>query len=148
MVDLSKLLELMESKDKKNLDQLGGVTNLAHNLGSDVQGGLKASTVRDLAIRKEQYGVNQVDRKPPPSILKLFLEAMKDTTIIILLFAAGDFSRNISNLWFCRIQSNCALVAISIIFGLVICFVHLGVACPRRPLWDVGDLDIIEVLCI
>ncbi len=90
-MDLLRLLELMESKDKKNLDQLGGVANLAQSLGSDIQGGLKASTERDLAIRKEQYGVNQVDRKPPPTIMELFLEAMQDTTIIILLFAAGDF---------------------------------------------------------
>jgi hypothetical protein len=107
MVDLSMLLELMESKDKNKLEQLGGVANLAHSLGSDIRGGLKASTEPDLAIRKEQYGVNQVDRKPPPSILKLFLDAMQDTTIIILLFAAGEFFLWITALFFSNlVESN------------------------------------------
>lgn len=34
----------------------------------------------------------------------------------------------------------CFSTAISIIFGIVICVVHLGAACPRKPLWDVGDI--------
>jgi hypothetical protein len=90
MVDLTTLSELMESKDKMKLDQLGGVAGLAQSLGSDLQGGLKASSEQDLVIRRNQYGINLVERKKPPSILKLFLEAMQDTTIIILLIAAGE----------------------------------------------------------
>jgi hypothetical protein len=89
MVDLTILSELMESKEVMKLDQLGGVDGLAQSLGSDLQGGLKASSEQDLVIRRNQYGINLVERKPPPSILKLFLEAMHDTTIIILLIAAG-----------------------------------------------------------
>ncbi len=90
MVDLTTLSELMESKDQTKLDQFGGVAGLAQSLGSDLQGGLKASSEQDLVIRRNQYGTNVVERKPPPSILKLFLDAMKDTTIIILLIAAGE----------------------------------------------------------
>jgi hypothetical protein len=42
--------------------------------------------------------------------------------------------------------SSLCLSAISIIFGLVICFVHLGTACPRRPLWDVGEIPLKSVM--
>ncbi len=90
MIDLTTLMDLMESKDQMKLDQLGGVAGLAQSLGSDLQGGLKASSEQDLVIRRNQYGANFVERKPPPSIIKLFLEAMHDTTIIILLVAAGE----------------------------------------------------------
>jgi hypothetical protein len=89
-VDLARLLELMESKDKKNLEELGGVAGLAQGIGSDITGGLKAVSESDLEHRRKQYGENKMDRKPPPTILALFLEAMQDTTIIILLFAAGS----------------------------------------------------------
>ncbi len=84
------LAELMESKDKVKLDALGGVIGLAKSLGSDLEGGLIASSEQDLEIRRKQYGVNKVERKPSPTIFALFLDAMRDTTIIILLFAAGE----------------------------------------------------------
>jgi magnesium-transporting ATPase (P-type) len=112
-VPLEKLSELMESKDKKKVDELGGVASLAEGLGSDIHKGLPAG---DIDQRKLKYGENKMERKPPPSILELFLDAMKDTTIIILLIAA----------------------TISIIIGAITCSIHLGKTCPRKPLWDVG----------
>eukprot|EP00291_Cryptomonas_curvata_P007377 CAMPEP_0172195970 /NCGR_PEP_ID=MMETSP1050-20130122/26527_1 /TAXON_ID=233186 /ORGANISM="Cryptomonas curvata, Strain CCAP979/52" /LENGTH=714 /DNA_ID=CAMNT_0012872139 /DNA_START=41 /DNA_END=2181 /DNA_ORIENTATION=+ len=115
-VNLQKLLELMDAKDKKNLEDLGGVVGLAQNLGSDVQGGLKGTSEQDLDNRRQQYGENKMERKPPPTITELFLEAMQDTTIVILLVAA----------------------AVSITVGVIICLVHLGTSCKRKPLWDVG----------
>jgi hypothetical protein len=89
-VDLARLLELMESKDKKNLEDLGGVNGLAQGLGSDATGGLKAVSDSDLQNRRKQFGENKMDRKAPPTIMELFVEAMQDTTIIILLFASGS----------------------------------------------------------
>jgi P-type Ca2+ transporter type 2C len=115
-VPLEKLSELMESKDKKKVDELGGVASLAEGLGSDIHKGLPTATDIDIEQRKLKYGENKMERKPPPSIFELFLDAMKDTTIIILLIAA----------------------TISIIIGAITCSIHLGKTCPRKPLWDVG----------
>jgi P-type Ca2+ transporter type 2C len=88
-MDQNKLLELMESKEKKNLEELGGVGGLAKALGSDINAGLTATTEQDLHHRKEQYGVNVLERKPPPSVWDMFVEAIQDTTLVILLMAAG-----------------------------------------------------------
>ncbi len=81
----------MESKNPHDLETLGGVSGIAEKLGSDVQGGLRQATEQDLVGRRGKFGENKVDRKPPPTLLELFIEAMQDTTIIILLFAAGCF---------------------------------------------------------
>ena len=87
-MNVNKLLELMESKDKKNLEELGGVDGLAKSLGSDVNKGILATTEQDLNERKQQYGENVLQRKPPPSVLDMFLEAIQDTTLVILMIAA------------------------------------------------------------
>jgi Ca2+-transporting ATPase len=86
---LEKLLELMESKNPQDLQPLGGVDGIAKQLGSDIKGGLRQASEQELATRRQKYGENKVDRKPPPTLVELFIEAMQDTTIIILLFAAG-----------------------------------------------------------
>ncbi len=116
LLPVEKLAEIMESKDKGKIDELGGVAKLAEGLGSDIQKGLPTASDLDIEQRKLKYGANKMERKPPPSIFVLFLDAMKDTTIIILLIAA----------------------TISIIIGAVVCSIKLGKTCPRKPLWDVG----------
>ena len=88
-MDINKLLELMESKDKKNLEELGGVHGLAKALGSDIQKGLSATSEHDLNDRRKHYGENVLQRKPPPSVFDMFLEAIQDTTLVILMLAAG-----------------------------------------------------------
>ncbi len=115
-VSLEKLLEIMEAKDTRLVDELGGVQAIAQNIGSDVEKGLLSISDHDLDQRKQKYGVNKMERKAPPSIFELFMEAMKDTTIIVLLIAA----------------------VISITIGAVICSIQLGKTCPRKPLWDIG----------
>ena len=115
-VSFEKLLEIMESKEKRLVDEVGGLKVIAHNLGSDLENGLQMISEHDLDQRKEKYGANTMERKAPPSIFELFMEAMKDTTIIVLLIAA----------------------VISITIGAVICSIQLGKTCPRKPLWDIG----------
>ena len=106
-----KLRELMESKEKKCLDELGGAAGLAASLGSDLQKGILASSEHDLKTRQSQYGENILERKPPPTLLELFIEAMQDTTVVILMIAA----------------------VVSIVIGAIVCGVNLGSVCPRRP---------------
>jgi magnesium-transporting ATPase (P-type) len=125
-VSLEKLLEIMEAKDKGLVDELGGLQILAESIGSDLQNGLLKISDHDLDLRKQKYGINKMERKPPPSIFELFMDAMKDTTIIVLLIAA----------------------MISILIGAISCSIHLGKTCPRKPLWDIGYTPGNEVSCL
>jgi hypothetical protein len=97
-MNVDRLLELMESKDKIHLDELGGVDGLSKSLGSDMSKGLTATTEQDLNDRRKQYGENILQRKPPPSVLEMFKEAIQDTTLVILMMAAGAvcYDRNFS----------------------------------------------------
>ncbi len=122
-VSLEKLLEIMEAKDKILVDELGGLQVIAKSIGSDIEKGLQMISENDLDQRRQKYGANKMERKPPPSIFELFMDAMKDTTIIVLLIAA----------------------MISILIGAVSCSIHLGKTCPRKPLWNIGYTPGIEV---
>ena len=102
--------ELMTEKDKNKLDELGGVQSIARGLGSSPKRGL---TGNDSIQRKKKYGANVVSRAPPPSFIQLFMGAMEDTTVVILLVAA----------------------AISILLSVIVCEADLGRSCPRKPFW-------------
>ena len=115
-VPLEKLLEIMEAKDKRLVDKLGELQFVARCIGSDTENGLRMISDHDLNQSKEKYCGDKMERKLPPSIFELFMDAMKDTTIIVLLIAA----------------------MISILIGAISCSIHLGKTCPRKPLWDIG----------
>jgi len=110
LLSVQELDELMAEKDKNKLDQLGGVQAIARGLGSSPKRGL---TGNDSIQRKKKYGANVVERRDPPSFWDLFKEAMKDTTVVILLVAA----------------------AVSIVLSIIVCFADLGASCPRKPVW-------------
>jgi len=110
------LEELVSDKNKARIDELGGVKALARGLGSSLKQGLTGS---DDIQRKLKYGANKVERPPPPTYIGLFLEAMQDTTVIILLVAA----------------------AVSISLGVLVCVADLGASCPRKPIWG-GPVDL------
>ena len=120
MVEPHKLNSLMESKSISELEVLGGVEGLAKGLRSDIQKGIKET---EFDQRKKLYGENVLERKAPPTIVELFSEAMQDTTVVILLIAS----------------------AVSIIIGSVVCAVHMGSVCPRKQLWNVGDMPVTDV---
>jgi magnesium-transporting ATPase (P-type) len=113
-----ELINLMESKDKSNIEEAGGVTGICKQLGSDPESGIFDSSENSLIERRNKYGKNTIERKPPPGFLELFIEAMSGTIIIILMIAA----------------------IVSIIIGAIICAFHLGSVCPRKPFRDVGSL--------
>ena len=115
-MDRERLCSLMESKDKARIDQAGGAISICKELGSDPTNGIQDVSEGGLATRKQRYGTNVVERKPPHSFFFLFFEAMKDATILILLAASS----------------------IAIIIGASICGVNIGGMCRRKPLWDAG----------
>lgn len=115
-MERDKLISIMESKDKSAVDNAGGVFGIARELGSDAESGINDTSESGLSSRRSKYGVNVVERKPPPGFIALFIEAMQDTTIVILLGAS----------------------LVAIICGASICGVKIGGACRRKPLWDSG----------
>lgn len=56
-------------------------------LGTDAKGGVPASEAA-LAARKACFGTNQKDPKKPPSFFSLFIEALDDFVLKILMVAA------------------------------------------------------------
>ena len=120
MVELRQLVALMESKSLEELKTLGGVEGLAQTLRSDIRDGINDS---DHAQRKCMYGDNILERKAPPTIFEHFVEAMQDTTVVILLIAS----------------------AVSIVIGCIVCAVNVGSVCPKKPIWNAEETQTIDV---
>mmetsp|Transcript_58777 Transcript_58777/g.120242 ORF Transcript_58777/g.120242 Transcript_58777/m.120242 type:complete len:1033 (-) Transcript_58777:399-3497(-) len=126
--DNDKIRELMESKSEEFLQKNGGVEGVAKLIGSDIKDGIAASTIED---RKTKYGENKIERREPATLIQLFLDAMKDVVIMILIGAA----------------------VVSIVLGSIMCSVHLGAQCPKRLLWEHGakefpESELEEELCV
>lgn len=112
------LNDLMESADKRKIEEFGGVAAFAKGLGSSIKRGLSGT---DEPVRKVRYGSNHIERRAPHTYWDLFLEAMQDSTVLILLAAAF----------------------VSITLGIIVCAADLGQACPRKPIWA-GPIDLGE----
>jgi Ca2+ transporting ATPase len=94
--------------------QAGGIRAIARGVGSSPNRGL---TGDDTELRKRKYGTNTIERAPSPTFFELFMGAMEDTTVIILLVAA----------------------AVSIIMSIITCSADLSPSCPRRS-WGGREL--------
>ncbi|XP_045126514.1 plasma membrane calcium-transporting ATPase 4-like [Portunus trituberculatus] len=85
------LRELMAARGSEDLPLLrrkfGRVQDVCDGLLSNPTEGI-SSDPEDLDVRREYYGSNVIEPKPPPSFLRLVFEALKDTTLIILQVAA------------------------------------------------------------
>ena len=115
-MDRERLGSFVGSKDMASIDRAGGALAICKELGSDPKSGIQDVTEGGLATRRQRYGTNIVERKPPHSFFFLFFDAMKDATILILLAASS----------------------IAIIIGASICGINIGGMCRRKPLWDSG----------
>jgi magnesium-transporting ATPase (P-type) len=117
LLSASDLQELNDSETDiiVKILNLGGLESIAQKLGSDTKKGIIDSSEPAIQKRRIDYGANKVRHKLPTSLPKLFLSALSDSSILVLLVAA----------------------AISIIIGAVMCSVTRGKACPKIPLW--GD---------
>eukprot|EP00297_Palpitomonas_bilix_P001737 CAMPEP_0113902812 /NCGR_PEP_ID=MMETSP0780_2-20120614/22080_1 /TAXON_ID=652834 /ORGANISM="Palpitomonas bilix" /LENGTH=1043 /DNA_ID=CAMNT_0000895703 /DNA_START=155 /DNA_END=3283 /DNA_ORIENTATION=+ /assembly_acc=CAM_ASM_000599 len=85
-----ELYDLNNSKSVEILkDKYGGLEGLAEKLKTSLVDGPPSSETQDgHADRKTHFGTNTYPQKPPTGFLKLFFEAFKDTTVIILTVAA------------------------------------------------------------
>ena len=88
IADLRAIMDLKGVEAKHKLDEcFGSVELLASKLRTDLQHGI-SGVKEDLASRVRQYGKNEIPPKPPKSFLKLALEAVQDTTLIMLIVCA------------------------------------------------------------
>lgn len=86
--DLTKLMEHrgQDANDYLN-SKFGGLKKLIHMLHTSAEKGI-GGFPEDLENRKNVFGANYIPPKPPKTFLQFLLDALKDTILIILMFAA------------------------------------------------------------
>ena len=86
-VDPKILSDMVRDKNFESLNHFGGVKQLVLVLETDVKRGINGSEA-DVVLRRSVFGANKYQKPPPKSFLSFVIEALKDTTIIILLACA------------------------------------------------------------
>lgn len=87
-VDKTTLANMVKDKNLKSLAEFGGVEGVANVLGAIPTKGIIGND-DDISKRLELFGSNTYLRPPPKGLLHFVIEALNDTTIIILLVCAG-----------------------------------------------------------
>ena len=77
---------LMEQRDSGVLEKMGGVKGIMEELKTDSEKGI--CDLSTLDKRKEELGKNVLPDPPTKSFLRLFLEALSDLMLIILMVSA------------------------------------------------------------
>ncbi|EGG04963.1 uncharacterized protein MELLADRAFT_48992 [Melampsora larici-populina 98AG31] len=83
----SQLSKLIDPKSIQDLKTLGGISQIAAALHTDLQNGLSTSAAES-SSRSDVYGKNQLPVKPTKSLLGLMWTALQDKVLIILIIAA------------------------------------------------------------
>ncbi|KAK4596412.1 hypothetical protein RGQ29_014444 [Quercus rubra] len=86
-VDPKKLSDMVRNKNFEILSKFGGVKELAFILQTHVKNGIKDDEA-DLIQRQNIFGANKYPKPPAKKFLRFVYEALKDTTILILLACA------------------------------------------------------------
>jgi magnesium-transporting ATPase (P-type) len=73
-------------ENRANLDALGGPHGLVQLLYSNVEHGLSEEQV---ALNRSKFGKNMFPEAPMKSFLSMFIDALSDPTLIVLLCAAS-----------------------------------------------------------
>jgi len=87
--NLEELNELKNREQKlEKLHAMGGVEGFLRGVGVDEKVGIPQVELPELTDRIKEFGVNVYPEAPHSTLFELFLEALQDTTILILCFAA------------------------------------------------------------
>ena len=78
-------VEQAEQENRENLRKLGGIEALAAMLQVDVEKGLSHDQV---LLKRTKYGTNKFPDSPMDSFLTLWIVALSDSTLLILIAAA------------------------------------------------------------
>jgi len=84
-MDAAALQNIITEKDRKALDELGGVEGVAKALGTDLKAGLSSTKISAL---ESSYGRNVFEYPAPDGLLKLIINAFGDLTVRILTVAS------------------------------------------------------------
>lgn len=87
-IDHEALVEMVKDKNLETLRVLGGVGSIAKSLGTNPENGVPDKD-EHVKKRREVFGTNTYHKPPPKGIFYFVLDALKDTTIIILLVCAA-----------------------------------------------------------
>ena len=83
-VDTKKLSDTVRDKNFESFSQFGGVKEVALILETNVKSGIHGDEA-DLIHRQNVFGANNYQKPPAKKLLRFVYEALKDTTILILL---------------------------------------------------------------
>ncbi|KAJ6337041.1 hypothetical protein OIU76_006830 [Salix suchowensis] len=86
--DQTKFTEMVKEKDLASLNNLGGVEGVANAFGINSKTGITGHD-EEVRRRREIFGPNTYHKPPPKGFLFFALEALRDTTILILLVCAA-----------------------------------------------------------
>eukprot|EP00727_Mastigamoeba_balamuthi_P013062 m51a1_g8379 putative calcium-translocating p-type pmca-type (1103) ;mRNA; r:170020-174803 len=83
------LADMVCHREKGKFVELGGVEGIAGRLCCNLKQGLtQAEADRGFTERRAVYGINRYPEPPRTSFISMWLDALKDTTMIILIVAA------------------------------------------------------------
>ncbi|KAM1874304.1 hypothetical protein ACFX13_008044 [Malus domestica] len=86
--DHAGLVQMVKDKDLAALNESGGVIGVATSLGTNPKNGIHGNEL-EVNRRREIFGSNTYHRQPPKGLLYFVLDALKDTTILILCVCAA-----------------------------------------------------------
>ncbi|KAJ8452142.1 LOW QUALITY PROTEIN: hypothetical protein Cgig2_016723 [Carnegiea gigantea] len=131
-VQQEQLAAMSKEHDMSLLQQLGGVTELAEKLKTNLDKGIPG-TAEDLLQRKKGFGSNTYPRKKGRSFWRFLWEACQDLTLVILMVAAvaslalGIKSEGIKEGWYDGGSILFAVFLVIIVTGMKAIFLHLSV---------------------
>eukprot|EP01135_Chromosphaera_perkinsii_P008749 Nk52_evm82s1444 gene=Nk52_evmTU82s1444 len=88
---VSTLQNLIDPKDRKGLEKLGGVGPVSKKLFSDPEKGLPTTQLdsSQLERRRKFYGTNVLPEAPSKAFLEYIWEGLQDNTLIMLMISAA-----------------------------------------------------------
>ncbi|XP_062085237.1 calcium-transporting ATPase 12, plasma membrane-type isoform X2 [Humulus lupulus] len=87
-VDYKLIMEIVKEKDLVNLRVHGGIETIAISLGTDPENGIHEKE-EDIEKRRQVFGSNTYHKPPPKGLFYFVVDALKDTTILILMVCAA-----------------------------------------------------------
>ncbi|KAL5702173.1 P-type Ca(2+) transporter [Ranunculus cassubicifolius] len=85
--DHNTIVQIVREKKLQGLVQFGGVRQVAAVFHTDIDSGISGEE-KDISYRRDMFGSNTYRKPKPKGFFHFVLEAVKDTTILILLACA------------------------------------------------------------
>lgn len=87
VVDQERLTEMVKGKKLDELQRFGGIEAIAKLLKTDTESGISGDE-EEMRMRRVVFGSNTYEKPKPKGLIHFVVEALRDTTILILLACA------------------------------------------------------------